>query len=160
MLSYDIEDRVFARLGKTGWHIGFVLFHRCGSRKTGHWPVSGNLHRFLWTQRHTGTSTRYQCMICHEVFRTQSNFSSKTFKNYARLGREADMKELDRMYVRASNNEERIAIKRSRYQITHESKESRDMRENLIEATRNQDHAEIKGIHTEIDGKRKYTNSI
>lgn len=155
--SYFIELYAFQRYGLRFWKLMFKLTGRCGSRLEGHTPIFGNRHKWLWTYRRGRNTDINTCSVCGEVYRESGKLGTR-ITSFAKKGREADWASLEKGYKTATNEAERTAIKRSMAKLKHEDKRIGAMREDLIKATRNQDHERIKEIHEYIATKAHYKN--
>lgn len=153
--SYDLEDFLFSRCGKWFWSLHFTLTGRCGGRRWGHTPIYGNAHLWLWKN----TPKQDVCTACGERVR-KTRYANNSAKHLylAKTGRETDMKQLARGLATATNEQEKLAVRKSMDKINREDKHVGAMREALIKATREGDHERIKDIHETIGGDRKYNN--
>lgn len=147
-----LEDFAFTRFGRWFWVVMFTLFRRCP-----HYPVFGNKKWWLWKQKYTRDTTISTCSVCGYTKTTKSK-SGPVFKNYSKKGRESDGEWLEKAYKKATNDTERNAIKRNLSKIVHEDKRIADMREDLIRATRDNDHQKIKEIHDYVSTHRAHQN--
>lgn len=95
---------------------------------------------------------------CDECVASKTNGPMFIHDPLSNKGRSEDARQLKEMYKSATNETERTAIKKSLYNINHEDKRKRSMREALIKATREHDHPNIKGIHEEVHSKSWYKN--
>ena len=154
---YLLEDTVFNSGSERLWKIYFRFTGRCGSRSSSHFPIKGNRHKWLWTTRRYRDKITYTCNICGYKLRTNAKFI-KAYKNYSKVGRNADMDNLVRMEKTATNETEKNAVRKSMHQINHEDKRVRAMREDLIVATRANDHDKIKEIHEYVGTHKDYRN--
>lgn len=149
----ELDTWAFRTFGTAFWKLMYRATGRCGSILQGHVPVFNNPKYWLWDR-----SGKYPtCTICGEVVKVRSSHGS--YKNYARSSRETDMAELRRLRTTATNDAERLSIDKAMYNINHEEKHVRDMREELIKVTRDQDHKEIKEIHEFVGDHKKYRES-
>ena len=145
-----LDTWAFKTFGTGFWKLMYRITGRCGSILLGHTPVFNNRKSWLWIESPMG----YICTICHELVEVKVGRGS--YKNYSRAGREADVAELRRLMTTATSDEERKVIDKSIYNISHEDPHVKSMREELIKATREQDHTKIKEIHEYVGEKRKY----
>lgn len=155
--SYVLEEKAYLMGGKWFWQLMYWLTGRCGSRIHGHTPIFSNPHRWLWTVTTKGRVQTHSCTICGNKYVEQIKLVSRN-TNFSDVGREADMKALKKSYDTATNEVEKTAIKKSMTRMIHEDKRIKDMREDLIKATRNNDHDTIKDIHDYVGSKEVYRN--
>lgn len=151
-LFYRLEDFIFDRSGKTIWILLTKLGFACP-----HFPVLGNKKSWLWNTTYKRDSRTDTCSVCGYQTITKIK-NDPIFRNYAQIGRQADMDQLYRSYKTATNETERTAIKKSISQITHEDKKVKSMRESLIKATRGHEHDQIKEVHDFVASHKAYRN--
>jgi len=152
----QLDSFIFKKTGLWFWRFVYRLTgSRCGSLASSHYPVFGN-DKQIWTYHEKDKKIIYTCRVCGYV--DEVNRSGTSFKNYSRIGREADMSNLRRMRKTATNSAERVAVDHSIHKIKHEEKGVKSMREDLIKATRANDHRKIKEIHEYVDTHKKYQN--
>lgn len=143
-----LEDKLFYTSGQRIWKLYYKLTGRCGSQLNSHIPVYGNHHRWLWKKR----GLTHSCTICGKKIKESKQI--KHISSYSNRGRESDVTELNKLYKQAKSETARKAIAKSLYNINHEDKRVKAMREDLIKATREQDHTTIKNIHEYVGEKK------
>jgi len=143
----------FKRFNKIFWKLMYRLTGRCGSLLKGHTPVFGNTKSWLWISNNGNT-----CSICGHKIEASKGYVN--YKNYARKGRQADMEQLIAMRKTATNESEKISIDKAMYNINHEEKHVKDMREDLIKATREHDHDNIREVHEYVGENQKYRREV
>ena len=152
----QLDSFIFKKTGLWFWRFVYRLTgSRCGSLASSHYPVFGN-DKQIWTYHEKDKKIIYTCRVCGYV--DEVNRSGTSFKNYSRIGREADMSNLRRMRKTATNSAERVAVDHSIHKIKHEEKGVKSMREDLIKATRANDHRKIKEIHEYVGTHKKHQN--
>ena len=150
----NYEDKFFSKASIKVWKLAYKITGRCGSQLNSHFPILGNK---LWkTTRRKGIITK-TCLVCGKKYK-MADKNAVSFKNYSNIGREADMNNLVRMGKTATNEAEKKAVAHAKHKLIHEDKRVRAMREDLIKATRDNDHQKIKEIHNYVDSHRAYRN--
>lgn len=154
-----IEARIFSQTNKQFWLLAYETTHRCGSRLDGHYPIFNNSKNWLWSIKDKGDTKKCKCSICGSKVIVKIGFSDLSYQ-YFKKGREDDVKELNRLYSRATNETERSAIKKSLTKINNETMKPglKSAREALVRATRAGNVGEIKNIHESIQGKDRFSN--
>ena len=152
--SYAIEASLYKRANKLMWRLLNRITKRCGSREYGHYPIFGNEKPWMWSTLRRLDKQYSTCTVCGYKAVTKIGFPLERLP--VRNNREADIKELNRLYSRATNDTERIAIKKSLFKINNEDKHVRAMREKLVDVTRRGEQDEIKDIHDSVVGKENY----
>ena len=150
------DNWLFNKLDIRFWKLMYRFTGRCGSLMHGHSPVMGNRKTWLWKTTIRKDKKFKKCVICSQRH-TLSNKLIPIYKNYSKMGRQADMENLVEMR-KTANDAERVAIDKSMYKINHEEKHVKAMREDLIKATRQHDHDKIKEAHDYVGSHRKYRN--
>ena len=152
---FQLDSFVFNKTGLWFWRLFYRLTGRCGSLVDSHYPVFGN-DKQIWKYDKKNKKIIYTCKICGHTGKV--NRADALFKNYSKIGRESDMANLRRMKKTATNDAERNAVNHSIHKLKHEEKHVKSMREDLIKATRNNDHKKIQEIHEYVDTHKKYRN--
>jgi len=148
-----IDAWLFKRYGKWFWKLIYKYTKRCGSLMYGHSPILGNRSSWLWEKKRKYII----CSICGLKYKIPSKpFIS--YKNYSDKGRQADAQTLNVSLKTATNESERNAVKHAMHKLNNETPLVKSMREELIKATRDNDHTKIKQIHEDIAGNKKYQN--
>lgn len=156
---YCLHEYLFDHSGRWFWVFMYKLTGHCGGGSWGHWPIFGNRHSWLWVDGKEGL----QCVVCGFLlsqFKSTTSGHSGAYNSMQKEGRVKDMEQLERSYQTATNDSERLAIKKSMAKINSEvgDRYKRSIREEIVKATREGNTQRLKEIHENLNGDRKYQN--